>query len=135
MFFFGTYEKSKNRRVSITLPGRLELLWNFSFVLLHCPNKCQFFVFQLICKVNRRKEIICCYISPASVLTRNRMNQCEDYITCQSTSYFIIFFAQIHFHIQRVFRDTITHHSNIDSVLSWFFRHILPESTSSSEWK
>ena len=35
--------KSKNRRVSITLPGRLELLWNFSFVLLHCPNKCQFF--------------------------------------------------------------------------------------------
>ena len=36
--------KSKNRRVFITLPGRLEPLWNFSFslFLLHCPNKCQF---------------------------------------------------------------------------------------------
>ena len=52
--------KSKNRRVFITLPGRLELLWNFSFVLLCCHNKCQFFVFRLICKVNRRKEIIFC---------------------------------------------------------------------------
>ena len=48
--------KSKNRLVFIMLPGRLELLWNFSFVLLHCPNECQFFVFQAICKVNRRKE-------------------------------------------------------------------------------
>jgi hypothetical protein len=47
--------KSKNRRFFMTLPGRLEFLWNFSFVLLHCPNKCQFFVFQLIFKDNRRK--------------------------------------------------------------------------------
>ena len=86
--------KSKNRRVLITLPSRLELFWNFSFVLLHCPTKCQFFVFQLICKVNRRKEIICCYISPASILTRNRLNQCADNITCQSKNYSIILFAK-----------------------------------------
>ena len=85
--------KSKNRRVSITLPGRLELLWNFSFVWLRCPNKCQFFVFRLIFKVNRRKEIIFCYISHVSVLTRNRLNQCADDIICQSTRYLIIFFC------------------------------------------
>jgi len=100
--------KSKNRRVFIMLPGRLELLSNFSFILLHCPKKCQFFVFQLICKVNRRKEIICCYISPACVLTRNRLNQCPDDTTCQSTSYFTIFFAQINFRIHHVFRGKIT---------------------------
>ena len=39
--------KSKNRRVFITLPGRRELLWNFSFILLHCLNKCQFFCFSV----------------------------------------------------------------------------------------
>jgi hypothetical protein len=42
------------------LRGRLELLWNFSFVFLPCPKNCHFFVFRLICKVNRRKEIIFC---------------------------------------------------------------------------
>ena len=39
--------KFKNRRVFITLPGRHELLGNFSFVLLHCPNKCNFFCFSV----------------------------------------------------------------------------------------
>ena len=117
--------KSKNWWFFITLPGRLKLLWNFSFVLLHCPNKCQFFVFQLICKVNRRKEIICCCISPASLLTRNRLNQCADDITRQSMSYFNIFSVRITFHIHHVFHGTITHHSNFDSILAWFFRHIL----------
>jgi hypothetical protein len=29
------------------LPGRLELLWNFSFVLLNCLNKYQFSCFSV----------------------------------------------------------------------------------------
>ena len=69
----------------------------FCFIVRTSVN---FFVFQLICKVNRHKEIIC---SPASVLTRNRLKQCADDITCQSTSYFIIFFAQIPFCIYMYF--------------------------------
>jgi hypothetical protein len=129
------FGKSKNRRVFIALPSRLEILWNFSFVLLHCPNKRQFFVFNLICKVNSCKEIVCCNISPTSVLTSNRLNECAVDITCQSTSYLIIFFAQVNFRVYLVFRGIIIHHQDFDSVLAWGFRHIFSESISSSEWK
>ena len=65
--------------------------------------------------------MICCYISPTSVLTRYRLNQCADDITCQSTSYFIIFFAQINFRIHHVFRGTITHYPNFVPYLLGFF--------------
>ena len=138
MFSFGTYDtivrslvNPQNRRVFITLTGRLELLRKFPYILLHFPNNCHFFCFSVDLQVQQT----CCYISPASVLTRNRLNQCPENTTRQSTSYFIILFAKINFNIYHVFRGTITHHPNFDHVHVWIFRRILPESTSSSESK
>jgi len=142
LFLFGTYGTSVrslvNPKIDEFSSRCLAGLNSCGISLLFCfivPTSVNFFVFQLICKVNRHKEISCCYILPASVLTRNRLNQCANDITCQSMSYFILFFAHINFRIHHVFRGTVTHLPNFDSILAWFFRHILPESISSSEWK
>ena len=132
MFFFGTYDTSVrslvNSKIDEFTSRCLAGLNSCGISVLFCfivPTSVNFLFFQLICKVDRRKEIICCCISPASLLTRNRLNQCADDITRQSMSYFNIFSVQINFRIHHAFRGTITHNSNFDSILAWFFRHIL----------